>query len=199
MFFLKTDTKNFSIFSAWACSIAIHFTILFFMRLERHESPSTPIALSWHKVTHPVFSYKTASLRKGSKKIAQTPLGIEELSRSFSHNSQSSPTHSNDDGTNNVGPPVPYLNQVREKIYKELKYPLSLRRRMITGIVHVSFELNSRGEVTSSSITQSSGHPELDQLALNAIQDSSPFGKLREDRYKKEFKLNLPIEFKSHF
>lgn len=83
------------------------------------------------------------------------------------------------------------IHRIREKIDSAIQYPASLRRRRIQGRVQVLLTLDEDGKVKSTELTHSSGHPELDDLALQAIRDAAPF-----EKQMGRLELNLPIEFK---
>ena len=59
-------------------------------------------------------------------------------------------------------PPVP-VNRLPPQ------YPSSLLKKGIGGKVIVSCVIDAKGNLSSSSIRQSSGHPELDKAALTAV------------------------------
>lgn len=50
-------------------------------------------------------------------------------------------------------------------------YPESLRRKNATGTVGVSFVVGADGSVTSASVDSSSGYPEMDAAALEAVYE----------------------------
>ena len=60
--------------------------------------------------------------------------------------------------------------------------------------VVVSFELFSGGNVGKPYIESSSGNPQLDALAIRAIEDSKPFPKFPSELKKSN--LNVSIHFK---
>ena len=87
-----------------------------------------------------------------------------------------------------------YQLLVRTKIQNELHYPISLRRRHITGLVNLKISLNQNGTLAGLELTQSSGTPELDQLALESVRSAAPFPPTALST--SNLILDLPIDFK---
>ena len=87
-----------------------------------------------------------------------------------------------------------YQLLVRAKIESELRYPISLRRRHITGLVNLKISLNPDGTIAGLELAQSSGAPELDQLALESVRKSAPFPPTAMSDGR--LTLDLPIDFK---
>jgi TonB family protein len=84
-----------------------------------------------------------------------------------------------------AGPPVDereladilagYHSRIVGLIKAQKQYPQIARRLGHQGIVRLSFTLSSSGELTSSSVDRSSGFPELDSAALNAVKAVNRF------------------------
>ncbi len=92
-----------------------------------------------------------------------------------------------------VGPEFAvYLMQIRSKIERSIEYPLSLRRRGVTGVVQLVLLIDPQGALKSVQIAESSGTPDLDQLAVDAARRSSPFPRVGSG----DLKLKLPVQFK---
>jgi len=69
-----------------------------------------------------------------------------------------------------------YVNLVAQKIESvgNKSYPGKTRNKAY-GDVLVSVEIKSSGELSNVSIEKTSGHPELDQMAVSAVRSSAPF------------------------
>jgi len=87
------------------------------------------------------------------------------------------------------------LSRIRDQINATLDYPMSLRRKGIQGKVEVRLALNSKGEIETLEVTQSSGFEQLDQLATQAIHRASPFKNLTKEEKMGRLIINLPIQF----
>ena len=70
-----------------------------------------------------------------------------------------------------------YLRQWQEKIERvgNLNYPERIRRENLTGRLRVLVALNPDGSVHETQILKSSGHPILDQAALDIVRLAAPF------------------------
>ena len=88
-----------------------------------------------------------------------------------------------------------YLQKVMRKIVCRKKYPKRLRRMKIEGQVVVEFEINSDGSLARALVTSSAGHVELDDLALQLIQNSANFPKFPKGLEVASLSLALPIEY----
>jgi len=83
-----------------------------------------------------------------------------------------------------------YLGFVREKVMSNWKKPLGPKDKKVV----VSFELFPGGNVGKPYVESSSGNPQLDALAVRAIEDSKPFPKFPSELKKSN--LNVSIHFK---
>lgn len=68
-----------------------------------------------------------------------------------------------------------FYEAVRLRIEREKRYPSQARRRQIEGRVTLDFSLGAKGELRSCRVAQSSGNPDLDRAALEAVQRAAPF------------------------
>lgn len=96
----------------------------------------------------------------------------------------------------------PVFDFIRTRIQQHLHYPISLRRKGISGRVSVSFKISLKGELESSAVLKSSGFSELDELALQAIRDAAPFQEVvkqgeanPELKQSRRLLFQLPIDF----
>ena len=142
---------------------------------------------------------QTTALSAESKNQKETEDGISntsQIDRSEGLDDQgNSPVVGNEGELDSspLGEDQHFLSQLKIKLQQNLDYPLTLRKKGIEGTVVIQFTLDEQGNALNTSVTQSSGFLELDQLALKAIEKSSPFS-----RQKKmgKLKLSLPIQFK---
>lgn len=90
-----------------------------------------------------------------------------------------------------------YALLVRERIGAILQYPLSLRRRGVSGRVDLKLRLDATGHLQSQEVSESSGSSELDALALEAAKAAQPYPAPSEGLKKLgSLLLSLPVEFK---
>ncbi|MBD9373301.1 energy transducer TonB [Rhizobium sp. ARZ01] len=85
-----------------------------------------------------------------------------------------------------------YPGKVRNKINR-------VKRRVGgagSGIVMVSFTVSASGDVSSVRVAASSGQPELDQAALDAVRRAAPFPDIPEDAGRSSWPFSVPIAFK---
>ena len=78
----------------------------------------------------------------------------------------------------------------------EPKYPASARNAPIEGLVKIKMLITHEGKVTEASIVESSGHPEMDANALEAVYKwrfSPARNKLKQ---KIDCYITMPIKFK---
>jgi TonB family protein len=85
------------------------------------------------------------------------------------------------------------LAYIREYIDKNLVYPSMARRRNIEGIVGLSFEIETNGELVSVSVNSSSGSSILDNAAMSLIRKMHP---LRNRSIKRKLAFGVNIEYK---
>jgi protein TonB len=68
-----------------------------------------------------------------------------------------------------------YRKEMKQRVERNLRYPLAARLAGETGSAGVRFSIAPDGSVRSAAIRKSSGHPDLDAAALDAIRRASPF------------------------
>jgi protein TonB len=85
------------------------------------------------------------------------------------------------------------LSLIREKVSREVRYPLMARRQGWVGRVTVEFTVQLSGEVGALRVAESSGYPMLDRQALLAVKAASPFSPPPVVAT-----LNLPVAFELH-
>lgn len=89
---------------------------------------------------------------------------------------------------------TPYLMLVRRHIQEALRYPLSARRRGLTGTVHVEILIEPGGRITAASLVQSSSHALLDEAALEAVR-SVPAVPFPSGLAPRPLRARLPVVF----
>ncbi|MFZ5584606.1 MAG: energy transducer TonB [Thermodesulfobacteriota bacterium] len=68
-----------------------------------------------------------------------------------------------------------YYEAVRLRIEREKRYPPQARRRQIEGRVTLDFSLGAKGDLQACRVAKSSGNPDLDRAAQEAVQRAAPF------------------------
>ena len=88
----------------------------------------------------------------------------------------------------------PYLASFRRRIQELVVYPLSARRRGVTGKVEVEVVLEPTGRVRDVAVVASSSHSMLDDAALDAVRSLPPMP-LPENLPRRPLRVRLPIVF----
>jgi len=88
-----------------------------------------------------------------------------------------------------------YYDMVRMKIEASKIYPESARSRMVEGKVTVKFAVTLDGQVSSVSVSTSSGNRLLDQAAVKAVSDASPFSRPPGSLFNKPLRMEITITF----
>ncbi len=83
-----------------------------------------------------------------------------------------------------------YPGKVHSKINR------SKRSAKGRGVVTVAFVVTASGEATSIRIARSSGEPNIDQAALDAVRRASPFPEIPAEAGRSSWSFNVPITFK---
>jgi len=81
----------------------------------------------------------------------------------------------NPTGTSVAGSQVGDFSRIRDAIQRGIAYPASARKMGWEGKVVVAFRLLSDGSVRDVRVVRGSGHAALDQGAVAAVRDASPF------------------------
>ncbi|WP_026608180.1 energy transducer TonB [Methylocapsa acidiphila] len=68
-----------------------------------------------------------------------------------------------------------YLSILFGLIMRQMHYPPGLRERHVVGEGIISFYVDERGNLTHQAVYRTSGLPELDSAALNAVRRAAPF------------------------
>jgi protein TonB len=88
-----------------------------------------------------------------------------------------------------------YLEAIRVRIREHLRYPLSLQRRGVQGTALIRIELSPEGACERVALAGSSGHAELDELALSATKAASGSGPLGPPPTGVGRTIQVPVEF----
>jgi TonB family protein len=70
---------------------------------------------------------------------------------------------------------VSYAAVIKEKILTQWQYPPKARRMLMEGRLMLVFHLDRQGSLKGIEIESSSGHGLLDEEAIRAVSDASPF------------------------
>ena len=137
-------------------------------------------------------STKSRPVKPGSRKAKQVKAGKAALKSG------------NRESGAETAVPHPLAQAIHEQIQAHLNYPLSLRRRSIQGRVLVKLVIAENGNLESLDLissSDSSSHPELNRLALEAVRNAAPFSlpllpSSHSHKKTGRLKINLPILFK---
>ena len=83
------------------------------------------------------------------------------------------PQASSGRGASSVSP-ARWQSRLQAHLERRKRYPNGARSRREQGMVHVNFTIDDAGNVLGVSLARSSGFPELDQAAVQAVQRASP-------------------------
>lgn len=86
------------------------------------------------------------------------------------------------------------LAEIRARIEGSLNYPVSLQRRGLRGTSTLRIRIDRSGVLESADIAESSGHSELDSLAIEAAREAAPYPSHASTG---ALQLLIPIEFRS--
>jgi len=88
-----------------------------------------------------------------------------------------------------------YVDVLRLKIESRKKYPEDARKKHIEGKVLVRFLITRDGQLSSLQVVKGSGHKQLDQAALKAVEDAAPFSAPPSNLFNGPLHLELSIVF----
>jgi len=89
----------------------------------------------------------------------------------------------------------PFVRGVREKIMGHKVYPDFARERGYEGRAIVTFELARDGRLVRLSVAQSSGYEALDEAAVKAIREGSPYEAIPAKLQDTSLSFRLPVSF----
>jgi len=88
-----------------------------------------------------------------------------------------------------------YFEMVRLRIESHKRYPNAAKRRQIEGRVTVRFVIEPDGRISSLKIVKSTRHRALNQAALSAVKEASPFPRPPKNLFKRSIPLEITIMF----
>ena len=88
-----------------------------------------------------------------------------------------------------------YLEMVRVRIEKYKCYPEKAKKHQIEGAVVVGFVIGLDGVVKDEKVVKNSGHRVLDDAAIKAVRESSPFTRPPRRLFEGEVRLTITIVF----
>jgi protein TonB len=87
-----------------------------------------------------------------------------------------------------------YLAGLRQRVQEALRYPLSARRRGVTGTVHVDLVIEPDGKLATVGIAASSSHGLLDAAAVEAVMSVAPLP-FPAGLPRRAIRVRLPVVF----
>jgi len=94
-----------------------------------------------------------------------------------------------------VGDPESYFGQLMSWLNRHKHYPPQLKKKKTQGVVVVRFTIDRQGLLLDSTIKTSSGHPRLDEAALQMLADASPMPEIPEAMDRERLTLVIPVEY----
>ena len=88
-----------------------------------------------------------------------------------------------------------YFEIVRLRIESHKRYPGAAKTRQIEGRVTVRFVIELDGRISSSKVIESARYRTLDQAALSAVKEASPFPRPPGNLFKAPIPLEITIMF----
>lgn len=88
-----------------------------------------------------------------------------------------------------------YFEMVRLRIESHKRYPGAAKTRQIEGQVTVRFVIKPDGHISSLKIVKGARHRALDQAALRAVKEASPFPRPPMNLFKGSIPLEITIIF----
>ena len=89
-----------------------------------------------------------------------------------------------------------YQREILLKIYENMEYPRSAQRRNQEGTLRVSIAVNKDGSLENIELLQQTEHESLNEAALAAVDDASPFNGLPESILDLPMTVEIPIQFR---
>lgn len=88
-----------------------------------------------------------------------------------------------------------YSDRVRQEITNVKSYPPMSRRLGETGSVLVNFTVTADGELSSVTITESSGLERLDRAAMDAVRNAAPFDTFPPEIQRDSLAMSITLIF----
>jgi TonB family protein len=88
-----------------------------------------------------------------------------------------------------------YIETIKIAVRNAKSYPQMSQRLRETGSTQINFTVASNGELTSASITESSGYDRLDQAAIDAVRAAAPFDPIPPDSGLETVSMSITLIF----
>lgn len=92
-------------------------------------------------------------------------------------------------------PEVSYIARVTSWLGQHKYYPLGARQSGIQGTVRLYLVINRDGEVLTLSVARSSGHPVLDQAAMQMVRRAEPLPAMPGSLLRTRLEIILPVHY----
>jgi len=89
-----------------------------------------------------------------------------------------------------------YTHMIEDIITNNVVYPDQAREEELEGLVKIDLCLLSNGELKEARIRESSGFKVLDEAALTAVQELTPYPSFPEQVTQRQLRLTVPVVFK---
>ncbi len=80
--------------------------------------------------------------------------------------------------------------------YQHLRYPPKAHKRRQEGHVRLSVTISRTGKLEAINVISESSYALLNNEAINAVKESSPYPSMPEDVRGRQFEFSIPIEFR---
>lgn len=91
-----------------------------------------------------------------------------------------------------------YLSSLSGHLKRFYRYPRRARQMGWEGTALIDFRFTRAGELVDFTLKGSSGHPLLDQAALQMLSDAAPLPALPDGVTGERFSVRLPVDFRLH-
>jgi len=88
-----------------------------------------------------------------------------------------------------------YIQILTKRIHDNLNYPWSASQGQIEGVLKLSLNISSAGELLGAKVVQSSGFAVLDENALKTVKEVAPFPSFPSEIIQKELWVEIPIVY----
>ena len=88
-----------------------------------------------------------------------------------------------------------YIQILTKRIHDHLNYPWSASQGRIEGVLKLSLNISSAGELLGAKVVQSSGFAVLDENALKTVKEVAPFPSFPSEIVQKELWVEIPIVY----
>jgi protein TonB len=88
-----------------------------------------------------------------------------------------------------------YKGKVVAKLRRAKRYPKQALRQRLRGDVHIAFTISANGSVSGIRVLRSSGHPVLDQAAIDMVKRAAPMPAFPSDLRLPRMTVEIPVGF----